>query len=49
MRRGFNKMTIFDDLLTTFGRLLTIDVAGGNDLPGSVPFDINGLWIVASW
>jgi hypothetical protein len=48
MRRGFNKMTIFDDLLTTFGRLLTIDVAGGNDLPGSVSFDIKGLWIVAS-
>jgi hypothetical protein len=48
MRRSFNKMTTNDDFRTTFGRLLTIDVAGGNDLPGSVSFDIKGLWIVAS-
>jgi hypothetical protein len=51
MRRSFNKMTTFDDfrrLPTTFGRLLTIDVAGGDEVPESVLFDIKGLWIVAA-
>jgi len=48
MRRSINKMTTFDDFLTTFGRLLTIDVGGGNDVPESVLFDIRGLRVVSS-
>jgi hypothetical protein len=48
MRRSFNKMTIFDDFLTTNDDLRRWSLPGRNGFWGAVLFEINTLPDVAA-